>query len=657
MVVQADEALAEALIEHIEAHSSFAVAVAHRDLLVNGEVMPASNAVVRDISTRLHVLGIGAIRVQRGLTTGAIGTLVGLLARRATADDLLAIPDMQGIMVARIDFQQLGLADEASLREEGQRLWRSLAERLLLRLTKGEGDPLAGATGPAASGGAGTPLVSLLQQAATSPVAAAEAFSALNDLVERASMAPRAVRDMVGAELQQLFAGLDDDVLVATLKAATPSARARFSAAVVDMLPSGAMIRWLAISAQASGRELSPHLVRLVTKMSTHQGLQTPETTDQALRETVLALVQGWEVTEPNPEEHHVLLDTLAEWSAQDKSRGRDDEEVELDPISHEAIRLVQMACELDFLSEDAVQAARHLADHGFTSLLLGWAEQETTGVDTRARLRELAITPTAVNDILLATPFDPVEAKHLLEAIPDGAASLLIGPLEHCDSRAGRRLIYDRLHRAGAAVDAALRERLQHPAPWYLARNLLGLVRDIAASAAEAGATPTLPSGPLLLFQSHEHPQVRREAVRILALYPPTRGTALRRALDDASDEVRITAIETILGLRQAELPREVSIKLLALADQESLEVAVREKAVRAAAASMAPAAHDEVRSWLLAHSTRRGLLKGIKLAPVTPLVRTALQLLAAHFARHEEVAPVLTLARRDGLLKTGAA
>jgi hypothetical protein len=654
IVIQADEALAEALLQHIEAHSSFAIAVANRDLLVNGEVMPASGVVVRDIATRLHLLGIGAVRFQRGITLPSLGTLLSLLARRPSdTDEPTVVPDMQGIIVGRLDYEQLGLADDATLRAEGELLWQALAARaqeqmMTANLDTGEGASAGGVTAasqiPTSSSDS---LAQLIAGAATDPSAASAAFRVLSDLAERVSMTPRTVRDTVGEQLDALFATLDDAALVATLRAGPSPARLRFSGTIVDVLPGTSMLRWLSVSAQANGRELSPHMLRILTKMTAHQEARSAEAGDQSLRETVMELVQGWEVTEPNPEEHHQLLDMLAECTAHDGRAPHGDDLVHLDPISHEAIRLVQMACELDHLSGDAVQAVRHLADQGFTAQLLEWAEQAPTA-ETRRRLRELSITPQAVSDTLLATPFDAVAAKPLLDAIPDSTAALLIEPLEHCQSRTGRRLILNRLQAAGKAIEPALRERLTQPMPWYLARNLLGLLRDIAASADEVTTPASVPPGALLLLQSHEHAQVRREAVRVLAQYPETRVASLRRALDDMNGDVRMTAIDVMLTLRDVEWPRELITRLLTLAENETVEMSVRDKAVRAAAQST----HPEVRTWLTAQCTRRGLLKGVKLAPLTPLVRCALQQLATRFADHADVAPVLALARRDGVL-----
>ena len=659
MVLQADEALAESLIQYIESQSSFAIAVANRDLVVNGEVVTGNLGAARELATRLHLLGIGAVRFQRGLTLASLSQLVALLARRpADVPDGAAFPDLQGIVVGRVDYEQLGLADEATLRAEGQQLWQMLATRLLDRLLTGAGGAVAAeGVGSGQPGTTAPTLGTLLQRAAVDVHAAEEAFAALNDIAERVSMAPRTVRDTVGAQMDELFAAVDDAALVATLRSAPMAARTRFTSALVELLPSASMIRWLTIAADANGRELSPHLVRLVTKMSAHQIGRSPEAADQSLRETMLALVQGWDTSGPDPAEHHLLLDTLAEWSALERSKLQEGDTVHLDPMSHEAIRLVQMACELDYVSDDAVQAVRHLADHGFTTQLLDWSEQATSD-GTRIRLRELSVTAQSAADTLLATPFDAAAAKQLLDAMPDSAAQLLIDPLEVCESRAGRRLIYDRLHRVGPALEPALRERLLHPMPWYLARNLLGLLRDIAVGHPESVGVASAPAGPLLLFQSHEHPLVRREAMRVLAHHGSTRSAALRRALDDPSDDVRQAAVETILALRNVELPREVITRLLAIADSETVEMDRREKALRAAVAVCGPvgsthAGQAEVRAWLVAHCTRRGLLKGIKLAPATPLVRAGVQLLAARFGAHEDVAPIVALARSEGLLK----
>ncbi|MFN7532103.1 MAG: HEAT repeat domain-containing protein [Gemmatimonas sp.] len=659
MVVQADEALSEVFVRHIEAHASLTLAVANRDLLVNGEVMSGNTAVVRDLAARLHGMGIGAIRVERGLTLGALSALVALLARRQTeVDDAAPFPDLQGIVIGRIDFEQLGLADEATLRAEGEQLWHTLATRTLEGLSPRSeaaalpaaavGDVPSGSHDPlAASATSGLTLADALAIAASDPRAAWAAFAALSDLANRIATAPRTLRDTVGAQLDALFAGVDDEALSALLASASDNAVTRFLSALVEILPAPAVIRWLNLSAQTSGRELSPHMLRIITKMTAHRSSRSRDAADHAVRETVLELIQGWEVIEPNPMEHHQLLDTLAHWSANDPHPTSDGQTVQLDPISHEAVRLVQMACEIDVVSHDTVPAVRHLADHGLGPQVLAWAELAASQA-TRDRLRGLTVTPQAIAKALLGTPFDAAEAKQLLDGLPDESAPLLIEPLERCESRTGRRLIYDRLQRAGPAIVPMLHQRLTQPAPWYLVRNLLGLLRDVCVDLAPAALATEAPPGPLLLFQTHEQPPVRREAVRVLVLYPDVRPAALRRALDDANAEVRLAAIEVMLALGEAIPQREVVSRLLAIADQEPIDLTTREKAVRAAARSR----HAEVREWLVEHATRRGLLKSRRLAPVTPLVRTALLQLALHFGEHGEVAPILVLARQAGVL-----
>jgi hypothetical protein len=129
----------------------------------------------------------------------------------------------------------------------------------------------------------------------------------------------------------------------------------------------------------------------------------------------------------------------------------------------------------------------------------------------------------------------------------------------------------------------------------------------------------------------------------------PSVRAAALRRALDDSTAEVQHAAVDVAYMQRKDELPGDVALRLLALAEQESLPLELRDKAVRAVAGTR----QENVRSWLIAHTTRRARLTGsTKLATLTDTVRAALHVLSTTFAADSEAAPVLALARKAGAL-----
>ena len=641
MAVAADEALTAALQERLAVVPSIALAVAKRELLVDGDVMPPSSAVVLEIATRLHLMGIGAVRFQHGVTREAVTEFVRLLARRPTDPTINEpLPELAGIVMGRMNYEQLGLADEESLRTETTQLWQTLATRLLAAVGAD-----AVPTGDDA-GAAPTLLGAALSQATSSEASAQKAFDALTGLADRVALAPDAVRTTIGERLQELLASTEQGAIVATLRSASHGDRTRLVNNVVEVLPAAAVVRWLNAASQASGHDLSPHLLRLLAKMSVHFRGRRPEAEVEMLRETANELVSGWELSEPNPEEHAALLDTLAAWTARDGAGSAPSGGQLFDAASQEAVRLLQMAIELDTVSDDAAHAVRRLADQGHTSVVLSWIER-APGEHTRNTLRELTLTPAAILRVLLAEHFDAAEARNLLDNTSAESTGVLIDALEKCESRAGRRLIFDRLRSMPSSIAGTVRERLTHPMPWYLARNLLALLRDLIV--ADPSLATTLVPGTLLLFQKHEHVAVRREAIRLLAQFPAMRTAALRRALDDAKSDVRQAAIDVAYATRQQELPVEVAMRLLALADDETFDMGIREKAVRAVGHSL----HPEVRSWLVAHATRKTRLLGsVKLAPPTDTVRAAVQVLAARASDDPAVQPIIALGRKAGLL-----
>lgn len=642
MVEQADEQLTEALARHMASAGTLSLTVAHRELLVDGQ--PAQfGAVSQDLATRLHQINLGAVRFTPGVTREAITTFVRLVARRAAdvrPDEPL--PNLPGVVLGRLDFEHLGLADDEAIEAQTSKLWRSLADRVFAAVNA-DGTDSDLMESPATIGTA-------LGQAAENADSARAAFEALKGMAEQVAMAPRRVRDEIGERLQSLLSVTEQSAIVAALQAGGTVPRERLVSNVVEVLPAAAVVRWLNSAAVASGRDLSPHLLRLLTKMSVHFRGRRPEAVAETVRETARDLVEGWDLKEPNPEEHASLLETLAGWSARGGETAAATGDIFSDPCAQEASRLVQMAIELDMVSEDAMFAVRRLADDGHATTVLSWLERGASA-ETSALLRDHTFTPTAILQVLLADPLDVAEVRLILEATPPESSGVLLEALEKCESRTGRRLIYDRLRAMQASVVPAVCEHLSRPIPWYFARNLLALLRDLLA--AEPAVAASLALGPLFLFQRHEHAAVRREAVRVLAQMPMTRTSALRRAFDDQGAEVRLAAIDAAFASRTESWPAEMSQRLLAIAGDESIDVALREKAVRAVSGTVT----TEVRAWLLAHASRKSTLLGaLKLAPVTPTVRAALHILATSHGDAPDAAPVIALARKAGAIGAGA-
>jgi hypothetical protein len=126
-----------------------------------------------------------------------------------------------------------------------------------------------------------------------------------------------------------------------------------------------------------------------------------------------------------------------------------------------------------------------------------------------------------------------------------------------------------------------------------------------------------------------------------------------LRRALDDQEIDVCQTAVDAAFASRTETWPADVAQRLLAIADDNTIDVDFREKAVRAVSGTVT----SEVRTWLVAHASRKSALRGaLKLAPTSPTVRAALHVLTTRHGDAADAAPVIALARKAGVTGAGA-
>ena len=167
--------------------------------------------------------------------------------------------------------------------------------------------------------------------------------------------------------------------------------------------PAAAVVQGLNAAAKASGRDLSPHLLRLPSKMSVHLRGRRPDVAAEELREAARELVDHWNLTEPNPEEHALFLDTLALWSARGEGHAGSARDAILNPHTAEASRLVQMAIEIDVVSEDLSLAVQRLADDGHTAAVLSWIERGASPA-LGQRVRSRLLTPASILQVLLAS-------------------------------------------------------------------------------------------------------------------------------------------------------------------------------------------------------------------------------------------------------------
>ncbi len=660
MVVRAEQQLLETITTVMANREELTLGIGPRELLLDGKRLRSRLSVTREVASRLHRRGVSSLTLLPDITGDSVRSLLGWLtadrgASSAAADAVTGgAPDVPGFLIGRIDYDRLVLRDSvASNEEQVASIWRALAHTAM---------PAVRGASAAADTATAEQIVAAIRSGIDDPEYARRVSVTLFTLVDQATHATPRQRALLGERLRAILAALDERSLTAILaQVGGPEQQHAFMARVTEALPLDAVVEWLEVAAHTRQQNLSHHLLRLLRKLS---GLARDRVrgsaTDMSFRDAAHDLVSGWELEDPNPDEHIELLDQIALIEAERTTRP---DTVSPDALladqQQESVRLIQMALEVDEVSDDARFAVHQLVLGGHAARLLAWID-EADAPTAVAQLRSAAASPDALMALLLRDTPDVEVARSLVSYAGEDAIPALFDVLATSTSRRIRRLVYDRLRDFGRVIWPELSPRLENTT-WFFARNLLGLMRDIRiAERRDGGDLQSLPLAGVTRYLSHEREQPRLEAVRLLLSDPSMREGTLRRAFDDTSPRVIREALEAVIALaaetadETASLPERLFTRVLELVDDERLPPEIRARAVWALDAWSGTATC----SWLLAHTTRKHwLTRRLVLADGRPTVLAALGLLARRYARDPRASRVLTMARATDDLRSHAA
>ncbi len=664
MVVRTEEEALDALHTVLATRSTFTIGVAKAELLLNGQPLPGATGIARELAARLHRRGVGALTFHAGVDLPRLQAMLVWLALEPSREPgVEEVPDtdppqINGIIIGRLAYDALMLGDADKVADASiAALWQALAQIA----TDGTGrqygfgthrsSNLAAATGDDEAAfdvlvreeEHVTDIAQSLQQLVSQPEFARRTAVALMNLAAQGAQAPPELRARIGERLHSVISRLGDSSFAPIIRGLGQRAEQQeFMLQVVDVLPVLAVSNWLQVAARATEQELSHHLLRLMTKLSQHAVGKREGLTDATFRTAAKELVEGWVLSDPNPDEHVRLLDRIAlvhegTVTSIGKTDDRDDAGLT------EASRVVQMALELDVVGADALAAATAVVERGNLPELLQWLDA-AAGTESARVFRDRIMAPDAVRKLLQGNPVDVPAARALLATLDVHMADVLLEALAAAESREARELILERLRTFGEPLRPTLIARLGD-ASWFFARNLLGLLRDLIV--AQKG---TADVGSMLKFLDHENPMVRVEAVRLLLDVDAVRDAAIRRGLQDADERVATTVLEFIEHFlntprdgRQASLSLGATGHLVKFVNAGEHSLPLRIIAMRAAAASGA----QSVRDWLLRRVlTKSTFLRRPVLAKPSQLNATALSALKRHFADDPAAAEALTLA-----------
>jgi hypothetical protein len=596
-VTTAAQGLRERLEAALVGRDDLTIGVMPNGLLLDGAAIDPLPPVLRDLARKLHRKNIGTVQVSPGVTVEEVSALLSALgARDAEEHAGREGLRLQHVRVEPLIYDVLAFADPDIERELDEVFWAELVEAAFgRRLAAEEPPPTTRQIAEA-----------ITERTAQAGEAARRIYGALASF--STALAARAERN-VGTARRRFV-----DVLTALSRPATtrvvsaaPSAgsRRRFLRDTLGVVPPALMIQLIESVAEADGEPISTQLRWLMGKLAGGEA-SAEEPATGAFAQQVLDLIEQWDGN---------------------GDRGRDESDPRL-PVSAE--RLVMLGLETSVASAEVVRAARDLADHGGLLRVLRLLDDARNDPTTAAAIATEILDAGVLQRLLHAEPLDFALIERVaLQSGPE-AVEPLLAALSAATERGTRRRLLDLIVQIGPASEATLLDRLAG-APWFLMRNiLLALARFPAITNLE----------PVFAAAGHPDPRVRIEAIKVLLRQPASRSRALTEALESGDEPLVRLALTALGGECPPDLVAPV-VSVLAL-PSDDLRVQALRLLQRVDSPLIVPGLLALVR-------TSGGLFRRPRLAPKSPAMLLALQILATRWHNHRPVLVLLQLAAKS--------
>ncbi len=622
------ESIAGRLGEFFRDHRTLSIGVAERQLVVEGVATDQKHPVLSDLARRLHGHQLGAVSFSKGVTVGEISALLEVLAteseRGGTPVGLLPaaeFPSWQHARIYPVGYEELEIrGDAADAEGETDRvnlLWLGLAR-----------SALAGG-GTATAPPEARVLARAIEDHGKEPAYDQVILGYLLQLAQELKGAQGSEADMVRGHVSTLLNELDDPTLERLVRfGGNMAQRKRFLLDANQSLAVDSVVRVLQAAANSAQQTISSSMTRLLSKLAvyasrtrSHVGSQA----DTALRENVEALLEDWELKDPNPEAYTAVLDSMAR-AVPVVSLGGEQE-----PELSGAERVVETALEVDAYGPAVARAVSALMGEGGTGRLLELADQAPPGNGVAERIRKHLTSPDQFREFLSRGSVDEKALKTLIQRMGSAAVDPLLDVLAESDSRAVRRRVFDALIGMGPWVGQRTVERLTD-GRWFVLRNMLTLLQRLDPLPEEFDPQTML---------EHPDPRVRREALPLaLRSNPSRRERALVAALADEDERmVRLALLELRDRVPDSVLPT-LAHRVVASGERSG---EIRAMGARTLKGTESPLAMKVLLGMV---SSGRTLFGRMKLAGGSPEVLAALNTLAHRWPEDPQVSDILRVA-----------
>src|SRR6266516_4741920 len=512
--------------EHLfEGRTTLALGVARQQLVIEGVATDPKNPLLAELAGRLHRHHLGAVTFHRGLRVSEVSDVLKTLSVEAerTGEPLgLGSPEQlrawDHIRLHPVTYERLELlqeddqvpapGDEGSKERglRGAQLWVGLARAALTAEAMGDDAPPQAAE-PTLIAKA---IDEHPQNAAYDQVIVGYLLQIADELKHAGGAEAVALR----RRTSKLVGALQPGTLRRLIEMGGDNAqRYKFAIDATHGLAVDAVLEIVRAMADASHKTVSDPLVRMLSKLAQHAAQGTPEArpqADEALREQVRGLLQGWTLEDPNPEAYGTALHRMAAAAPVTGARS-------VWQQTAEPLRIVQTALETGVLGFGAWRAIERLVAEHHIGDLVDLLAVSPSAPDVGPLWTRIT-SPDVVRELAATEPPDFVTLDRVLPRLAVDGFEPLLDVLGVSESRTTRRGLLDRLTRAPRELGPVIATRLGHEIPWYVTRNLLVILDGL----------PALPDGfRAAAFIAHADARVRREAYKVALKVPAERERA----------------------------------------------------------------------------------------------------------------------------------
>src|SRR5438093_1938985 len=405
-----------------EERATLALGVARQQLVIEGVATDAESPVLSELAGRLHRHHLGAVTFHRGLRTTEVADVLRTLAVDAerTGDPLGLGPPEQlrvwdHIRLHSVTYERLELLqeddgtaplDEKGAKERGLRgaqLWVGLARAALPAEAIAADEAPPTPTEPAVIAKA---IDEHPRSAAYDQVIVGYLLQIADELKSTGGAEAAALR----RRTSKLVGALQPGTLRRLIEMGGDNAqRTKFAIDATHGLAVDAVLDIVRAMADASHKTVSDPLVRMLSKLAQHAEQGTAEVrpqADEALREQVRDLLQGWTLEDPNPDAYGQALQKMA---AASSAAARTNATQAAEPL-----RIVQTALETGALGFAAWRPVQRLvAEHHVGELvdvLVASADASPPRAPVRADIAPLwtrVTSPDVVRELASTEPPD----------------------------------------------------------------------------------------------------------------------------------------------------------------------------------------------------------------------------------------------------------